>query len=110
MRAEPRIEIDVARLVELADESRRLGQGALHGGGIARIRAQIADAQRMSREKRRAAGQVDDDVAGRDRAIARRAEFQPGARRGRGLREIVDREFEGAEMSLRAAERPRLDA
>ena len=80
MRAQVLAEIDVARLVEVADEIARLEHGAQDRRRIAGIGAQIAVAQIGGRKQRRAAGQIDQDVAARrahrcapGRTAARRA-------------------------------------
>ena len=70
MRAEILGEGDVARLVEGADEVARLEHRLEHGGAVAGIGAQIAVAQIGRGEQRRAAGQVEHDVA-RDTAPSR---------------------------------------
>ena len=92
--------IDVARLVEGAGEIARLEHGAQHRRRIARIGAQIAVAQVGSGKQRRAARQVEHDVAARRRAVARWPKRQFPARRriGRGI--IVHRQFESAEIAL----------
>ena len=56
-------EIDIARLVETADEIARPQHRPQHRAGIARSGAQIAVAQVGGRKQRRTAGQIEDDVA-----------------------------------------------
>ena len=105
MRAEIFGEGDVARLVEAADEVARLEHGAQHRGRIVRVGAQIAVAQIVRGKQRRAAGEIDHEVAARHRAVARRPERQRAARGRRGRRVVVDRQLERAEMSLGGADR-----
>ncbi len=104
MRAQILGEGDVARLVETADEIARLQHRAQHGLRVVGIGLQVAVAQVRGREQRRAAGQIEHDVAARDGAVARRPEHQRPARgrRRRGI--VVDHELERAEMSLRCAD------
>ena len=100
MRAQILGKCDVARLVECAGEIARLEHRAQHRGRIARIGAQITLAQVGGGKQRRAAREVEHDVAARRRAVARRAKCQFAARRwiGRGI--VVHRQFEGAEIAL----------
>ena len=105
MRAEVLGEGDVARLVEGADEVARLEHRLEHGGRIAGVGAQVAVAQIGRGEQRRAAGDVEHEIALRHRAVAAGAEAQRAARRRRRLRIVVDRELEGAEMALGGADR-----
>ncbi len=105
MGAEPLVQRDITRLVEFADELGCREGEALDRGGIARVGAQIAGAQVSCGEERGAAADVDDDVAMRDRAVARGFEDQlrPGGRGGRGI--VVDAELEGTEPAGRASDR-----
>ena len=98
-------EIDEARLVEGADERAGIRNRALDGGLVARIGAQIAGAQFMRGKQRHAAREIEDQIAGRGRAVARRPEHELRARGGRRQRVIVDRKFELPEMSARVADR-----
>jgi hypothetical protein len=59
-----------ARLVELADEVGGLHDEALDRGRVARIGSQVAAADLMRREERQPTREIDDDVAGRGRAVA----------------------------------------
>src|SRR5229473_7130097 len=70
-----------------------------HGGGIAGIGTQIAVAQIGRGEKRRASRQVKNDITARPCIVARWLEQQCASRGGRGLREIIDRDLECAEMT-----------
>ena len=79
MRAQRSVVGDVTRLLEGADEVARPEDRLQHRGGIAGIGAQIAVAQIGGGEQRRAAGQVENDVAARFCAIARRPEQQRAA-------------------------------
>src|SRR5215211_3441070 len=78
--AEGFVEVDVAWFVELADEVRRLQDGARDGGGVARVGAEIPVEQVVRREQRQATGEVEDQVAPRSRAVARRPEDEFFAR------------------------------
>ncbi len=104
MRAEVLGEGDVARLVEGADEVARLEHRLEHRGRVAGIGAQIAVAQIGGGEQRRAAREVEHEVAVRHRAVLGGAEGERAARRRRRLRVVVDRELEGAEMALGGAD------
>ncbi len=98
MRAEIGGEADVARLVETAGKVARLKHGAQHARGIARIGTQIAVAQVAGGKQRRSTGQVDQNVATRHRAVARRRKFERAARGRRRRRIVVDGQLEGAEI------------
>ena len=105
VRAERFLEIDEARLVEGADEAAGVRDRALDGSLVARIGAQIARAQIMRGEQGIAARQIEDQIAGRGCAVARRSEHKLRAR-GR-LRQcvVVNRKFEPPEMSAGIADR-----
>ena len=105
MRAQSFGEADEFRLVEGADEVRGLEDQALDGRGVARIGAEIAAPQLVRRKQREIARQIEDEVAGRGRAVARRPEHEALARRGSGLREVVDAQRERAEMPRCAGDR-----
>ena len=105
MRAEVFGEGDVARLVEGAGEVARLEHGTQHGGRIFRVGAQIAVAQIVRGKQRRAAGEVEDEVAARHRAVARHPECQHAARGRRRRRIVVDHQLERAEMAFGGADR-----
>src|SRR5512133_1354104 len=77
MRAELGVEIDEARLVELADEMACRKQDALDRRWIARIGVQITASQVIRGEKRRAAGEVEDQITMGCGAVACRTENQP---------------------------------
>ena len=109
MGAEFGAEIDGARLVEGSHEAGRLGDQLLDHRRRGRVGAQIAGAQIGGGEQRRAAGQIDQDVAARDRPVARLAPDQRGARGGRGPGEAVDRRLEAAERPGRGADAPARD-
>src|SRR5438552_100486 len=79
MGAQRRGKIDVARLVELADEVDQIEQRALHRRRIAGVGSEIAVAALRRREQRRSTRQVEDQVAARGRAVARRVECEGGA-------------------------------
>ena len=104
MRAQILGERNVARLVECADEIARLEYRAQDGGGIARIGAQVSVAQIGGWEQRRAARKVNDNVAARRRAIARRSKGELAARGrvGRGI--IVHRQLKGAKIAFGRAD------
>ncbi len=80
MRAEIRGEGDIARLVERADEVARREHRLEHGGAVAGVGAQIAVAQIGRGEQRRSAGEIEQQVAVRDRAVAGRGEAERAAR------------------------------
>ena len=84
MRAQRLFKMNVARLVEGTDQPAGVGNGALHRGAVARIGAQISRAQIMRREHRRAAGEIEDQVAGRGGAVARRPEQSLAREEGSG--------------------------
>src|SRR5260370_35389739 len=71
---------------------------------MARIGAQIAVAQIGRGEKRRTAGEIENDAASGPHAIARGSERQHAARASSRLRKIVDRYVEGTEMSCRRSD------
>ena len=105
MRAQVLGEFDVARLVERAGEIGGTHDGAQHRGGIVRVGAHITIAQIVCGEERRAAREVEHDVAARGGAVAARTEHERGARRRRGGRVVVDHQLEGAEITFRVAQR-----
>ena len=105
MRAERRLEIDKARLVEGADEPAGICNRALDSRLVARIGAQIAGTQFMRGKQRHAAREIEDQIAGGSGAVARRPEHEFCARGGGGQRVIVDRKLELPEMSARIADR-----
>ena len=82
MGAERFLEMNEARLVEGADQAAGVRDRALDRGPVARIGAQIARTQFMRGKQRRAAGEIEDQVAGRGGAVARRPEHELGARGG----------------------------
>ena len=105
MSAEILGEGDVAGLVEGTDEIACLEHGAKHGRRIAGIGPQIAVAQIGGGEQRRAAGEIEHQIAARHRAVARRTKGERGTRRGCRLRIAVDDELEGAEIPGRGSDR-----
>ena len=105
MRAERLLEMDEARLVEGADQIAGVRDRALDRGAVARIGAQISGAQFMRGKQRRAAGEIEDQIAGRGRAVARGPEHELRARGGQRQRIVVDRKLERAEMSAGVADR-----
>ena len=76
VRADAGVVADIERLLELADQVRHPEHGARHGGGVARVDVQIAVAALRIGKQRRAAGHVEDDVAGGARAVARHHELR----------------------------------
>ena len=105
MGAERFFEVNKARLVEGADQAAGIRNRAFHGGAVARIGAQISRTQFMRGEHRGTAAEIEDQVAGRGRAIARRPEHELGARGGQRQRVVVDRKLKPAEMSAGVADR-----
>ncbi len=105
MRAQRRLEIDKARLVERADQAAGIRDRALDGGAVARIGAQIAGTQFMRGKQRCGARKIEDQIAGGSGAVARRPEREFCARGGGGQRVIVDRKLELPEMPTRIADR-----
>ena len=95
------MEVDVARLVELADQIGQREQRPLHRRGIAGIGPEVAVALFVGRKQRRAAGKVEDQVTFADDAITRSVEGESPARRDGHRRMAVDLEREGAEMAPR---------
>ena len=85
--------------------SRALSTARSTAAGVFRVGAQIAVAQIVRGKQRRAAGEIDDEVAARHRAVARHAERQHAARGGQRRRVVVDHKLERAEMSLGGADR-----
>src|ERR1700720_2947070 len=59
----------------------------------------------MRGEHRNAAAEIEDQIAGRGRAVARRPEQELGSRGGQGQRVVVDRKLEATEMSAGVANR-----
>src|ERR1700732_517253 len=90
---------DVTWFLEGADEIACAENSPQHGGGMAGICTQIAVAQIGRGEKRRASRQVKDDIAARPSIVAGWPEKQCASRGGRGLREIIDRDLECAEVT-----------
>jgi hypothetical protein len=93
-------EVDVLRLVERADHLAGLGHRPRHRRRIARIGAEVARPGLV--KERGGPGEVEHEVAARDRPVPRRTEVEARAR-GRGGGGIgVDGHFEGAEMACPA--------
>jgi hypothetical protein len=105
MGAERGVEIDEARLVKGAHQIAGIRDRAFDRGAIARIGTQISRTQLMRGKQRRAAVEIEDQIAGRGRAVARRSEHQLGARGGQRQRIVVDEKLKRAEMSARVADR-----
>ncbi len=100
MRADVGGEVDVAWFVEGAAKIAHLQHSLQQGGRIAGIGAQIAITQVGRGKQRRAAREVEDDVAVRGRTIAGRPEAQHVTGRRRRLRVVVDGQLEGAEVTF----------
>jgi hypothetical protein len=92
------VELDKARLVERADQTAGVRDQFFDRGAVAGIGSQVTGPQFVRRKQRQATADIQHDIAGRDRAIARDSELQPAARRRRGKCIVVDREFKLAEM------------
>ena len=105
MRAERLFEVNKARLVECSDQAAGIGDRAFDRGAVARIGPQISRTQFMRGKHRYAAAEIENQIAGRGRAIARRSEHQLGARGGQRQRVVVDVKLKPAEMSTRIADR-----
>src|SRR5260370_35164738 len=99
MGAERLLKVNKARLVERAHQTARIRDRALDGGPVARIGPQISRTQFMRGEHRNAAAEIEDQVAGRNCAIARWPEHELRTRGGRWQRVIVGRKLEPAEIS-----------
>src|SRR6185437_15397153 len=109
MRAQLDVEIDVTRLFELADQVGEREQSRLHRGGILGIGPQIAVAPLAAGEQRRAAAEIENQVAAGLGAIARRFEAERRSRRWNVRSIIVDNDFERAEMALGRGNRATMD-
>ena len=104
VRAQLGLEPDVARLLELADERRRLQEGGRHARRVARIRPQIAVALAVRGEQWRAACQVEHEVGLEQRRLRGRAqEAQTAARGGCGRGEAQDLGTERPEVAAKPA-------
>src|SRR5947209_6344579 len=103
MGAERFLKVNEARLVECADQAGGVRDRAFHRGAVARISAQISRSQFMRRKQRKPAAEIEDQVAGGGRAIARRPKYQLCARGGLWQGIVVDRKLERAEMSAGVA-------
>ena len=105
MGAELGLELDVARLLELADQIGQIEQRALDRRGIAGVGLEIAVALGVRREQGRCAAEIEDQIeAGRD-PVPRPLEGERIARRGDRLGKAVEGQLERAEMA-RGAWRP----
>src|SRR5215472_2466391 len=100
MRAKLRRKCHVARLVEAANEIARAQHRLEHRGRIAGVGTDITVAQFASREKRRSAGKIEQDVTARHRAVAGGTEDQPLARRRKWRRIVVDDDLKSTEPAL----------
>ena len=96
MGAKRLFQADMQRLFEDADHARRLQTRFGDGARVAGIGAQIAVAFLVRRKGRRAAAQIEDEVAFGRRAITRRGETQRAASGGNGRAEAVKRDREPA--------------
>src|SRR3546814_4620239 len=90
--------LDVAWLLEFADHVGKVEERTLHRSRIGRIRVEITVALLRRREERRAAGQVEDEVALRSGAVARCREGERLPRRDDQRRIVVHDDLEGAEV------------
>ncbi len=104
MRAEVGREVHIERLVELTDEIARLQHGAQDGGSVGGIGTQIAVAQIPSGKQRRAAGQIEQDVALHRNTVARRFEHEAIARGWIRCGITVDDHVECAQITLCTAQ------
>ena len=99
-----RVIIDVARLLEFADQVADLEQALLHLGGIARVWPEVAVAPLVRRKQRSIPGQVQDKVALAEGVVLWRLVGQDELGRGQGRGVAVDVDAEGAEMTLCAGD------
>ena len=100
MHADVRVVAHVARLLVLAQHVGELEQGALHRRRVVRVGPEIAVAPGPGREQRRAAAQVEDQVALGEGVVARQVEGEAVARRRPGRRVAVHVDGEGAQVAL----------
>src|SRR5215471_2195503 len=91
---------DITRLFKGADKIARLEYRLQNRDGIVGIYPQISLAQLIAGKQRDPAGEVQDDFASRESAVARGPKVQHGPRRRHGLGEVIDRQFKGAKMTL----------
>src|SRR6202022_3548095 len=91
--------VNKSRLVEGAYQTARVRDRAFDSGPVARIGAQISRTQFMRGKHRDAAAEIEDQIAGRNCAVARRSEQELGARGRQWQRVVVDRKLKPAEMS-----------
>ena len=99
MGAKLAVECHETRLVETADQFARRHNGALQCRRIGRIGAQIALPHLMRREKRRRAGQIQDDIRPADRAILALAPGVSSAGGWARRRRTIYRHFKSAKIA-----------
>ncbi len=109
MGAEVGVEVDEAALLESADEMGHREQRRLHRSRIARVGADVTASEIVGGEEGRAAAEVENEVAGRARAVPRLAEQQGLTRGWGGDGVVVDAQGEGAEMTRGVDDRPLQD-
>ena len=102
MGAELGFEVDITRLDERADHSGEREQSLLYRDWIARIGTEIAVAFVMSSEEWGPSGQIENEVAFRDRTVLWPLEDEGVAACRIGLRVIVDADFERTKDALQS--------
>src|SRR5262249_32644467 len=91
---------DITRLFKGADKIARLENRLQNRDGIVGIYPQISLAQLIAGKQRDPTGEVQDDIASRESAVARGPKAHLGRRGRQGLGEVIDRQFKGAKMPL----------
>ena len=100
MGAELGREVDIARLLELADEGGGLQERTGHGGGVPRIGPEIAVAPLVRGEQRRAAGEIEHEIRLEHAGLPHRGhEAQPLAGRRSRRGQLLDLGPIGPEMA-----------
>src|SRR5215472_7490931 len=105
MGAEVGGERNIARLVERPDEITGAQDAVEHRRAVAWIGTDVAVAQIGGRKERRAARQVEQDVAARAGGVPSLSELESAARGRQGQGIVVDGDLEGAEIARRSADR-----
>src|SRR6202022_518000 len=98
--------VNKSRLVEGAYQTARVRDLSFDSGPVPRIGAQISRTQFVRGEHRSAAAEIENQIAGRNCAVARRPEQELGARGRQWQRVVVDRKLKPAEISAGVADGP----